>query len=116
MDEMRLAATGRTMQDQSRRRPIGPSIDPLDGRNVAVGNHKIRSPESCAVGQVESQLDHSKRIPARSFEEVDCAGQIARVRRAFTRPAPSAQVYASNARGRTTPTLSSSKQPPGSRQ
>jgi hypothetical protein len=41
MCEMRLAATGRAMDHQSCRRPIGPSIDPLDGRDVAPRHHEI---------------------------------------------------------------------------
>src|SRR5215472_5544184 len=62
MNEMRFAATVRTMYHQPCRRPVRPAIDPLDGRDVALRNHKIRSPESGTAGQVESELDHLKRI------------------------------------------------------
>jgi len=63
---MRLAAAGWTMQHEHCRGPIGPSIDPLDGRAVASRNHEIRSPESRTVGQVESELDHTGRIIVRA--------------------------------------------------
>src|SRR5271163_3166301 len=66
MSEMRLAAAGWTMQHERCRGPIGPSIDPLDGRDVASRNHEIRSPESRTAGQVESELDHTKRIIVRA--------------------------------------------------
>src|SRR6516165_12279628 len=70
MSKMRLAAAGRTMQHEHCRGPIGPSIDPLDGRDVASRNHEIRSPKSRTARQVESELDHTKRIigPARRRE------------------------------------------------
>jgi len=63
---MRLAAAAWTTQHEHRRGPIGPPIDPLDGRDVAFRNHEIRSPESRTMGQVESELDHSKRIMVRA--------------------------------------------------
>jgi len=73
MSQMCLAATARATQHEHCRGPIGPSIDPLDRRDVALRNHEIRAAESRAAGQVERELDHSKND--------NCAGRTARVRR-----------------------------------
>src|SRR6267142_2132576 len=52
MDEMRLAATRRTVQHERSGRPIGPPVDPSDANRVAVRNEKIRAAQRGAAGQV----------------------------------------------------------------
>jgi hypothetical protein len=43
VNEMRLAATLRTMQHQRAPRPPGPSLDPADGRDIAFGDEEVRA-------------------------------------------------------------------------
>ncbi len=43
MNEVRLAATRRTMQHQRAVRPLGPPVDPADGRGVAFGDEEVRA-------------------------------------------------------------------------
>ena len=56
MEEMRLAATRRTMQHQRPGRPVGPPVDPADGRGIAVRNEKIGAAQRGAAGQIEGEL------------------------------------------------------------
>src|SRR5215469_8025440 len=79
---MRLAAAGRTMHRKHRRRPIRPSVDPLDGGDVAFRNHEIRSSERRTPGQIESELDHQKK---------DSGPSSAARSRTLTTPPPSAK-------------------------
>jgi len=43
MNEMRLAATWRTVQHQRAGRPLGPPVDPADRRGVAFGDEEVRA-------------------------------------------------------------------------
>jgi hypothetical protein len=61
MDEMRLAATRRTVQHQRSGGPIGPPIYPTEGRRVAVRNEKICAAQCGAARQIESELDGPSR-------------------------------------------------------
>src|SRR6516162_8770343 len=49
IDEMSLAASRRPVERQSSRRPIGPSVYPADGLDVAVRNQKIGSAQAYAA-------------------------------------------------------------------
>ena len=96
MDEMRLAATLRTMQHECPGRPIGPSVDPADRRGVAVRNQEVGAAQGCAAGQVEGELDHSG---------------INADRARLTTPAPSARECAPIARDRSAPKPALSRRP-----
>ena len=58
MGKVRFSATRRTMHHERRARPNGPSIYPVDRRDIAVGNQEIRPVERRPAGQIEGKLGH----------------------------------------------------------
>src|SRR5690242_8382416 len=56
VDEMRLAATRRTVQHERPGGPIGPPVDPAERGCIAVRNEKIGTAEGGAARQIKSEL------------------------------------------------------------
>ena len=53
---------GRAVEDERRRRPVGPALDPLERGGIARGNEKIGAAERRAVRQIDRELPHRIRV------------------------------------------------------
>ena len=81
MREMRLAAAGRAVERQRRRRPLRPAIEPGDRLGIARRDEEIGTAQRRAMTEIERQLHLSlRRRPVGGI--VERAGEIAAEREA----------------------------------